>query len=427
MARLAVIGAGWAGLSAAVHAVQQGHHVTLMDMAHAAGGRARTLTGAGQTLDNGQHILIGAYRETLALMTAVGVDTQACLKRSPLDLRYPDGSGLALSPGPALVSFVWAVLKWQELPLSSRCRLLITAAKWQWQRFRCPPTWTVSDLCHGLPAQVMQELIEPLCVAALNTPADQASGQVLLTVLKDALFGPPGSADLLLPAASLQSLLPDPALQWLTDHGGTWRPGQRVRALRPVHGGWQIDGETFDGVVLATSAREAARLIQALQPAWAEQASALQYQPIITVWLRNADARWSRPMMALRADAQAPAQFGFDLGALGGTPGDYALVISGASDWADLAPALVTLAVQQQLQEAFQLTPEADSWLRAEPIGLRTEKRATFACTPMLQRPSADILPRLSAAGDYVAGPYPATLEGAVRSGKDAARRAVAN
>jgi len=427
-ARVAVIGAGWAGLAAAVELCAAGRQVLLLDMAHQPGGRARSLAQGDLLLDNGQHILIGAYRDTLALMRRVGASPEHLLHRSSLTLRYPDGSGLVLPSGPALLSFARGVLGWHTLPWRDRVALLLQASRWGLQGFRCDPSLTVQALCRGLPASVMQALIEPLCVAALNTPADQASAQVLLTVLKDALFGPRGSADLLLPTAPLQALLPDPALAWLQQRGTEWRPGARVQQLHRLAEGWQVrtdEGQDdVQGVVLACSANEAGRLLAPHAPDWAETAQALRYEPIVTVWLRNpAHRAWPEPMLALQADAQAPAQFGFDLGALGGPANTLALVISGAAPWVAQGLPTTVAAVRRQLAQAFAGRSEFD-WddAQVELVAVRAEKRATFACTPALQRPSADPLPGLRVAGDHVAGPYPATLEGAVRSGLAAAR-----
>ena len=103
--KIAVIGAGWAGLAAAVRATEAGHAVTVYEMAARPGGRARELVIDGLALDNGQHILIGTYRASLALMHTVGVDIGAAFERRPLELRYPDGRGLRLPAGPA-----WLVL-----------------------------------------------------------------------------------------------------------------------------------------------------------------------------------------------------------------------------------------------------------------------------------------------------------------------------
>ncbi|HSI59878.1 MAG TPA: hydroxysqualene dehydroxylase HpnE [Ideonella sp.] len=415
MARLAVIGAGWAGLAAAVRGCELGHAVTLYEMSHHAGGRARTLPHEGLPLDNGQHILIGAYRDTLALMRQVGVDPDQVLRRLPLTLAYPDGSGLRLPAGRAVPSFLRGVLAWRSVPLAERLGLLALAAQWRLQGFRCAPGATVAELARRCPPTVYRDLLEPLCVAALNTPASQASGQVLLTVLRDALFGPPGSSDLLLPAAPLDELMPAAALRWLAAQGATLRLGQRVQAVAASGTGWQVDGEPHDQLVLAATAQESARLLAPHAPAWAAQAGAFEYQPIVTVWLQAPGARWPQPMMALRASDEAPAQFGFDLGALGGPADTYALVVSGAASWVARGLETTADAVEAQLRQAFG---EHGAWpATVTRLAVRAEKRATFACVPGLLRPSAAPLAGLRVAGDFVDGPYPATLEGAVRSG----------
>src|SRR6185436_8128267 len=226
--RVAVIGGGWAGLAAAVHACAAGHAVSLYEMAPQLGGRARSVTHDGLTMDNGQHILVGAYKDTLALMRQVGVDPEAVLHRMPLTLRYPDGTGLRLPGGPAVPAFARGVLAWRDLPWGQRVGLLMLAAKWRLQRFQCPPGMTVAELARHCPPRAYSELIEPLCVAALNTPAEQASGQVLLTVLRDALFGAPGAADMLLPRAPLNALLPAAAQTWLERQGARIRLGDRA-------------------------------------------------------------------------------------------------------------------------------------------------------------------------------------------------------
>lgn len=411
--RVAIVGGGWAGLAAAVHACAAGHAVTLFEMAPRLGGRARSAPHDGRLLDNGQHILIGAYRDTLALMRQVGVDPDAVLLRRPLTLRQPDGSGLALPPGAAVPAFVRGVLAWRDLPLAERLGLLALAARWRLAGFRCPPQMTVAELARRCPPGAYRLLIEPLCVAALNTPASAASAQVLLTVLRDALFGAPGAADLLLPRAPLDALLPDAAHAWLQAHGASVVPGHRVMALDAGEAGVQLDGAPFDHAVVATPPGEAARLLARVAPAWARGAAAFTYQPIVTAWVRAPDARWPLPMLALRADGLRPAQFGFDLGALGGPAGTYALVASGAAAWVDAGAEATRAALLAQWDEAFPAARHGPvHWLTQ-----RTEKRATFACTPGLARPVAAVHPRIRVAGDHVQGPYPATLEGAVRSG----------
>jgi hypothetical protein len=267
-----------------------------------------------------------------------------------------------------------------------------------------------------LPPRVRAELVEPLCVAALNTPAAEASAAVFLRVLRDALFAGPGSADLLLPRRSLSELLPEPALRWLAARGAELQLGRRVGRIEADGSGWRVDGDTHDAVVVAVSATEAARLVQPLDAAWAGLASGLRHAPIVTVYARGDGTPLAAPMLALPAADADPAQFVFDLGALTGATGLLAFVVSGAAAWVERGSDATTQAVVEQARRRLGMT--------VEPLRCFTEKRATFACTPGLQRPRAAVAPGLIAAGDFVDGPYPATLESAVRSGIDAARAA---
>jgi squalene-associated FAD-dependent desaturase len=411
-ARLAVVGGGWAGIAAAVEGVRRGWRVELFEMAGQLGGRARSLAQEPR-LDNGQHIMIGAYRDTLALMRQVGVDANEVLQRMPLTLRYADGGGLQLQRGPAAWAFTRAVLAQNAWPLGARLQLLASCASWAIRGFRCAPELSVAQLCAGFAPVLREELIDPLCVAALNTPAAQASAAVFQRVLHDALFGGPGAADLLLPRRPLSELLPEPAAAWLSAQGCTLHLGQRVDALQrdSAKGIWRLAGRDFERVVLAASAGEAARLAEPWNPDWSATARALRFEPIVTVYLRSAGSRLPHPIVALREGPQAPAQYAFDLGQLGHAPDCFAFVISGASRWVEAGLDATGQAVLAQARAALP-------WASA-PTLLRTlaEKRATFACTPDLQRPAARLGDGLVAAGDYLAGPYPATLEGAVRSG----------
>lgn len=418
--RVAVVGAGWAGLAAAVRATQAGHRVTLFEMARHAGGRARAVDHEGVPLDNGQHILIGAYRETLDLMRAVGVDPAAVLQRRPLALLDPHGHGLALPAGAPVPAFVRAVLRLRTWPLRERWVLLRTALAWRLAGFSAPPDQTVAGLMHGLPLRARQELTDPLCVAALNTPAEQASAQVFLRVLRDALFSGPGAADLMLPRVSLSELFPVPALRWLETHGTEWHAGTTVDRVQRESGSWTVNDRPFDAVVLACTASQAARLSAAHAPDWSRQAGAFGYEPIVTVYLASPGTRWPHPMTSLASGAAKPAQFGFDLGALdaqGFRSGLFAFVVSGARAWVERGLEVTAEAVLAQARDDFP----PGAW--AQPprvVRALAERRATFLCTPNLQRPPSHIVAGLCAAGDYVEGPYPATLEGAVRSASTA-------
>jgi predicted NAD/FAD-binding protein len=115
---VAVIGAGWAGCAAAVECASKGHTVTLIEAARIAGGRARRITQHGHHLDNGQHILLGAYSETMRLMRAVGLQPSELMLRLPVQMRYPDstnGIKFIASPLPAPLHILGALITSQGL------------------------------------------------------------------------------------------------------------------------------------------------------------------------------------------------------------------------------------------------------------------------------------------------------------------------
>jgi hypothetical protein len=241
-------------------------------------------------------------------------------------------------------------------------------------------------------------------------------------VLRDALFSGKGSADLLLPKRPLDALLPHPAHAWLQAKGARLLFNRRVQTLQTIDSGWKVDGEAFAQVVLACTPTEAAKLAQPHAAGWAERAQALTYEPIITVYLYCPGAKLPSPMMALVESSTAPAQFAFDHGALGASPGVFAFVVSGARRWADAGLEATGRAVRLQALASFAQGTWAKGAGAPEVLKVLVEKRATFRCTPTLDRPPAAVAPGLVAAGDYVAGPYPATLEGAVRAGEAAVR-----
>jgi predicted NAD/FAD-binding protein len=355
----------------------------------------------GLALDNGQHILIGAYRDTLQLLNTVGVAIQDSLWRMPLHLHNLAGHGVSLPHLPAPWNLLTGILSAQGWSWPDKLNLLLAAALWQRQGFRCDPALTVAEICQGLRPRVMAQLIEPLCVSALNLPSHQASAQVFLTVLHDAVWTGQGSSDMLLPKVDLGRLMPDAAHAWLSVHGAEVHTHQRVDAIEP----W-LDHP----VLLACPPWEAARLTQSLAPEWSAMAAGLSHTAISTVYVRTQQPTdWPHPLLALDENIQAPAQFAFDKGRLSTDPdmkGVLALVVSASSTDRDKLSSQVLQQVHDQLglHDATLITTVV-------------EKRATFACVPALVRPPMQVCKGVLACGDYVAGPYPATLEAAVRSG----------
>lgn len=472
---IAIIGAGWAGCAAAVRAVQMGAQVSVFEASRTFGGRARSVPCAdadGGQIDNGQHILIGAYSQTLALMRTVGASPEELLLRLPLDLRTPDGHGLHLrpatfAPASAQLAALRAILQAKGWAWGEKWRLLRAAVQWQQQGFKCPAQTSVAELCQGLGPVVLHSLIEPLCVAAFNSAPHETSGAVFLRVLQDALFSSPGAADALIARQPFGQLLPEPTLAWLQARGAHIHLGQRVMALRPTHSssmaaGWQLQcgqavdvsananaeagdapSHTFDQVILACPAWESARLVQGLaqgleqhgthgseqdQPGrqistthfqqWAQQAGALQHVPIATLYACCPSQACAHlpPMQALHCQSQSEAQFAFHhahrqrINTQGAPESLLSFVASHCTDDRQALESAITAQARTQL-----------GLPQLHIIRTTVEKRATFVCSPALQRPPMQIANGLLACGDYVQGPYPATLEGAVRSGLQAA------
>lgn len=442
---VAVIGAGWAGCAAAVELARGGCQVTVYEAARVAGGRARRVATDQRQLDNGQHILLGAYKATLRLMKTVGIDSAQAMLKLPLQMRYPPGSGGMdfLAPRlPAPLHLLGALLRAQGLGRDDKMSLARFSTTARWMGWQLHTDCSVSDLLVRFEQtpRLIQLMWRPLCLAALNTPPDRASAQVFLNVLRDSLGARRHASDMLLPRADLTALFPAAALAYVEARGGTAHLGAKVSALRrcTVDGRaqWQVDasGEavaaeasaTFDGVVLATPASQAAVLLHELPgaaiPALCASLTAFEPEAITTCYLQYApDVRLDLPFFAL---LDAPeryhwGQFVFDRGQLDAAQaGLLAVVVSASADVAAQGQALLAEALAVQLAEVFQ-RPELGTpgWFK-----VITEKRATFACTPGLVRPGNGTgMPGLAIAGDYTASDYPATLESAVRSGVAAA------
>ena len=431
--RIAVVGAGWAGLAAAVRACERGHEVALFEAAAMPGGRARSDDGGAHALDNGQHILLGGYARTLALMRAVGVEPDAVLQRRPLALRHPDGRGFALpAGGPRIVAAARAITGARGFGPADLASALALARDWRRRRFGCDATLTVAGLLDGVASPRLRALVlEPLCVAALNTPVDEASAATFLAVMRDSLFGAREASDLLLPHRPLAQLLPLPAIAWLERRGAGVHLRRRVTGLVRAGARWRVHAgassepvpaadtppDDFDHVILATPAPEAARLAQPHAPGWSATAASLAHEPIVTLVLRLPRRTWPEPMLALASDAdRRPAQFAFRLDASAAQGDRVALVVSAAGRWLERGLDAVTAAGIAQAREAFGLTAAQP----VECIAARADRRATFRCTAGVVRPAMAVAPGLLAAGDYVDGPYPATLEAAVRAGEAA-------
>jgi squalene-associated FAD-dependent desaturase len=424
MNRTAVVGAGWAGLAAAVELANAGHAVDIFEAARRPGGRARGVVVDGARIDNGQHILLGAYRETLRMIRLVGGSESALLLRLPLELVYPGSFSLTAAPWlPAPLHLLAGLLAATGLSASEKIaalRFMLTLVR---ARFRIAPDRTVASLLieHRQPNPTRRFLWEPLCVAALNTEAGDASAQVFATVLRDSFMHSRSDSDLLIPKVDLGALFPDLACAYLTAHAATLHFGSRVTALAPSEGGVSVVTNAgiheYRQVVCAVPPGRALDIIQVRGDAgdtFRHLLAAFAYEPIVTCYLQYpGHVRLERPMVGLPGPT---GQWGFDRSALGGPDGLLAVVVSAAGRLHGIDSAVMAAAIDGELRA---LKPDLPALLSHRII---TEKRATFRCSPALERPCVDTpVAGIFLAGDHVAGGYPATLEAATRSGVAAA------
>jgi squalene-associated FAD-dependent desaturase len=431
--QVAVVGGGWAGCAAAVALLDAGCDVTLFEAARTLGGRARAIETNGRLLDNGQHIMLGAYADTLRLMRRVGVDPKQALLRLPLQMRYPAGdAGMDfVAPRlPAPLHLLVALLRARGLDRADKLALARFKTTARWMGWQLHNDCSVAELLarYDQTERLNRLMWRPLCLAALNTPPERASAQVFLAVLRDSLGAHRGASDMLIPRVLLDALFPQAARRYLESRGAAVHTGRRIDALGPDGGTWVLraggDVHTFDAVVLAAPPWQAAALLRPIDGTADVVATldALDYEPIATVYLQYAaGVRLPLPFCALvdAPSANRWGQFVFDRGQLdSGQDGLLAVVISGADPAGAIGQDALAASVAAQLAAAFaQPALASPEWSR-----VITEKRATFACAPALDRPANDIkLPGLALAGDYTACDYPATLEAAVRSGVAAA------
>jgi squalene-associated FAD-dependent desaturase len=423
---VAVLGAGWAGLAAAVELTAAGVPVSVFEAARTLGGRARRVELNGLHLDNGAHILVGAYKETLRLIRSVQGD-MAGLRTQPLDLHIQSRFRVRAPPLPAPLHLAAALLGAQGMPWGERFAAARFMHRMRRARFRIDPDITVSELLarHAQGENARRFLWEPLCVGALNTLPGEASAQVFLNVLRDSLNGARSDSQILLPARDLSSVFPDAAARFVESHGGSVVPGCAVHTVVARGDAFEVvttaGPQRFDAVVCALPPYRVPEVLAAmpsLQPMF-QQMRALRFQPIYCAYLQYpAHVRLPQPMLGL---AGGFGQWVFDRGALCGQAGLVSVVISARGQHEELERAELVAQLHAELRSQFPALPEHPLWSKV--IG---EQRATFACTPGLSRPPQRTpVENLYLAGDYTESPYPGTLEAAVRSGVTCAQLAL--
>ncbi len=431
-------------MAAAVKLTESGQSCTVFEAAKTLGGRARRVEYKGATLDNGQHILSGAYTELLRLMALVSVPNTA-FERVPLSLTFasavagaPTVFALNAAKLPAPLHMAAGLLAAKGLDWTERLAAIRLMRALKKSRFKVDARMNVAELlnAHQQPTKLIQFLWQPLTISALNTPLATASAQVFANVLRDALAAGRAESDLIFPKVDLSQLFPDPAAHWLAGRGATVKSGVRVTAIEKADAGFDIiygagsdaqpeARETFSNIILAVAPHQLgslASLDSEIRAIFLNAVDHFQYEPITTIYLAFPPQKTPRPILmpaTMLGRTEGMVQWFFDREALSsqnGNAGVYAGVVSASG-----------MHEQWSLDEIANVAlRELRDWLPNLPAPLWHkvvhEKRATFACTPNLTRPASETAVRgLVLAGDYVACDYPATLEAAVRNGCRAA------
>jgi len=422
--RVGIIGGGYAGLACAVELVKRGAQVSVFEASRVMGGRARIVEKDDFRVDNGQHLLLGAYQEMLRLLRVVGVKP-GIFDTRPMDLHYPRQLRLQAARLPAPLHLAVGLLRAEGMNWSERRACLRFIQHLKKHRFRLPAQMTVAELLERAdqPERLSRYLWAPLCVAALNTPASTASARVFANVLRDSLAAGASASEMLLPRVDLSELFPVPAARWIAMNGGQVHVTEPIARISRDGQRFVLEGDPstsrgYDHVVIATAPYHLPELVAGFPAldALRQQISKLDYEPILTTYLQYDDSvHLPGPMIG---DVDGPAEWFFDRAQFGGPPGLIAGVISARGPHLDVPRHEIELAMHNQLERILdRQLPRPDDILTV------VEKRATFACRPQVSRPGIRTAePGIWLAGDYVDGPYPATLEGAVRSGVACAR-----
>ncbi len=413
-------------MSAAVTLAAQGIPVTVFESAKQLGGRARGVLQNNTQLDNGQHILLGCYRQTLKLIEHVGGNIEQDFLRLPLQLTLHHCFELKAPNLPAPLHLLFALLSAKGLSLAERikaARFMLTMRR---IKFKLPYDLSALELlqAHHQSEDLIRLMWEPICISALNTPINKASAQILLNVLRDSLNGSFADSEMLLPRIDFSALFPDRAAEYLAKHNGKVLTSSGVEAIIPRENSVELvttqGAYQFSHVICAASPAISARLISTI-PALvtiSNQIDAITYQPIYTVYLQY-PAHIALPQAMLGFD-RCFTQWIFDKGQIADQPGLIAAVISAEGRHQELDHDQLVKKVIQELREQLGIVEEP-LWHQ-----VIAEKRATFSCEVNLSRP-ANTTPigNIVLAGDFTAGDYPATLEGAVMSGIKAAKEII--
>jgi squalene-associated FAD-dependent desaturase len=440
-----VIGAGFAGFSAAVRLARAGLRVTVVEARGRLGGRATAFRDreSGELVDNGQHVLVGAYRDTLTFLREIGADDRVRMQRQ-LTVTMIDRDGRwsrfecpSNLPSPLhLLAGVmdWPALTWADRFAAIRMGQPLRNAAREWKgdhrRHAASPGETVRAwlIRNGQTERLREMLWEPLALAALNQPPERAAAPPFARVLAEMFGGEPSAAAVVLPTRPLDEMYAEPARAFVEAHGGTvttgaaakvhleadrvsrvsangtdWSPRITIAAVP-----WYALPELFEGDVrpLAGTLDDARRT-----PA----------SPIVTVNLWFDRQVIDEPFLGLPGRTM---QWVFDKRIAFGEQASHLCFVSSGSDevMKRSNPDLVALAHEELLGAVPAV--RAATLVRGSVI---REPRSTFSLAPgQPPRPRTETAVQgLLLAGDWIDTGLPATIESAVRSGHLAAAAAL--
>jgi hydroxysqualene dehydroxylase len=433
-----VVGAGCAGLAAATALVERGARVLVLEARPVLGGRASAVRDAvtGEKLDNGQHVLMGCYDDTLAFLGRIGTSTRV-RRQSGLSVRMSERDGrhstLTLPPLAAPLHLLAGVLAWDALSWREKVSVLKVGARVMGSSGRGLPRpasgltvreWLVD---HGQAPRLIELFWEPLALAALNQPIDQAAVDTFLEVMAR-MFGPDAErAALLVPAVPLDELYAEPARAWLHARGSSVRTHAPARIV--------FDGEALAGVDVRGE-RLAAPVVVCAVPWFAFAHVFAEAPACISDLVSRAAGTGSSPIVTVNLWYDRPVlddmlaglpgcvfQWAFDKGRVFGRERSHlSLVASGAAEVVSCSnDALVAIAVRE-VQERIPGV-RAARLLHASAV---RERHATFSLAPgQPARPGTCTPVRgLFLAGDWVDTGLPATIESGVVAGHWAAAAA---
>ena len=433
-----IIGGGWAGLAAAVKLSENNIPVTVFESARQLGGRARTISHDKIMLDNGQHLMIGAYTEMLSLLKTINVNEKNVFLRTTQQLEMLDfkkqatAFKLKLPKLPSPFNLLAGMLACPSLSFKQKIKTLYKFDKLL--KTNINQDMSVDEWLHnaGLASEYSEFLLKPLCLAALTTHTHEASARAFQSVLQQTFNGPATNTDLLIPRKDLGHVFPEAAKNYIESQGGQVLQEHRVSKLNCNKGkitSLIVNEQTIqvDQVILATPAHGTEKLLADIEPCQSinQQLAQLEHEPVTTVYLQyKPSVTLALPMIGA---INATSEWLFDR-AHCNQPGLIAAVISANGPYMDLS--------NEQLSEkvALELATQFPDWPEAESILVIREKRATLRCIadidklrPGIQTP----INNLRLCGDYVyieennQPGLPSTLEGAMRSGVKCAKRLI--